>query len=102
MSCRRTSAMSLLVAVLLVVSLLTLHAPVASARHGEFLPISVDDVLEIFLDPLMLTTDESISTVIAVVVLNPNNGLNSEGDTKVSGSVQSAALTVPCSQIKAD
>ena len=100
MSCRRTSAMSLLVAVLLVVSLLTLHAPVASARHGEFLPISVDDVLEIFLDPLLMSPSPLL--LHAVVVLNPNNGLNSEGDTKVSGSVQSAALTVPCSQIKAN
>jgi hypothetical protein len=55
--------MSLLVAVLLtIVSLLSLHAPVAYARHGEFFlaqPISslpsqlVADVLEICLDPLL-------------------------------------------------
>ena len=41
--------MSLLVAVLLVVSLLTLHAPVASARHGEFSPISSPSQLTTFL-----------------------------------------------------
>ncbi|KAF8703384.1 hypothetical protein HU200_032185 [Digitaria exilis] len=96
MSSSRTCAMRprLVAALLIIVSLLTLHAPIACARHGEFKPISLPSHSTMFLrfclDPLLI---ESIFTVLAVVVLNPSNGLHNRGGNKNLAKVLASAST---------
>jgi len=81
--------MSLVVVILLIVSLLTLHLPTACASHGESL---VHLVVQSESMHFRFCLDPSIFTVLAVVVLIPNNELMNNRGNEVSENAQSTLI----------